>query len=106
MIKVEEYEKKIYKYKKKNESLKQENELLIKQLNTLKDEIKLLKKDSEDKIILINKLVEVSKAKDKKKYDEIVQQVKNNYKTSDSQNTNSNISASSDKKSGFFGIFK
>lgn len=105
-FKIEEFEKKIYKYKKKSESLKQENELLIKQLNTLKEEIKLLKKEAEEKAVIVNKFIEVSKSKDKKKYEEILHEIKINFKILDSQNTSSNISVSSDKKSGFFGIFK
>lgn len=86
-------EKKIEKYKKKIESTKLDYDNAMCQLNILKEEIKNLEFKEVENKVYVKKLLESSKPKDKKLYEEVVKIIKErmNIKSVDNIKTENNI---------------
>lgn len=90
-------EKKMEKYKKKIDSMKIDHENSLKQVSMLKVEIKEMKMKLEDAKDNIVKLIDSSKPKDKKVYEETIKNLKEHLGITDSD---------LQKKGIFGGLFK
>ncbi len=101
-----ELEKKLIKYRKKFENYRQDNENLMSQLTMLKQEIKNMNNKYDEIRNLIKSFISVTKAKDKKQYDEVLNKLNSKMGLGDSAFQEVLSKETKDNKKGLLGLFK